>query len=61
MFDVDIIVEMVSFVSHKVLQPLSVLKMLKCTDNCSGNFGRKMLIDHLLFAADHHGRLLSYL
>ncbi len=35
--DVDIIVKILSFVCFpRVKQPLSVLKMLKSTDNCSG-------------------------
>jgi hypothetical protein len=42
--DVDIIVKILSFVCFpKVKQPLSVLKLLKSTDNCSGTFAGKYI------------------
>jgi hypothetical protein len=61
MFDVDIIVEMFSFVFSKVLQPLFVLKYVECIDKRGGTIGGKMQSDHLLLAVDHHGGLLNFL
>ncbi len=57
--DVDI-AEMVSFVL-KGLQPQSVLKDVECTDNVQRLLAGKYLSNHILFTADHYGRLLFLL
>jgi hypothetical protein len=60
--NVDIIVDIVSFAHFpEVNQPPSVLKMLKCTDNCNKTLAGKCLSDHLLFVVVLHGRLPSSL
>jgi hypothetical protein len=59
MLDVDIIVEWLRLFLKGLATPPPPPKMLQCIENSTGT--RKMLSDHLLFAVDLRGRLLSSL